>query len=286
MESTSSRARRRVQARRSSARPSSRRTAGALLRSRGSGTRVSTSTARAGECCVRGETQTRAARAAPAGAPRRLCRGLGLRLGLCGPSWRVAAQTGDAERPAQSAHLQALRPMARPGLEPGTPRFSVTGNGRAERPGLQAVRTGAVGRDTRGFPSFPVGLGHERGVRGLNPGEPVPRPLRQTSRPVDLWFRSTHTTSRAGSSERCSPLSRDDSSAAKAWSWPAQRADVGHASVSACAASGRRLPSAGVRPRSRVRAVSRRAPNAWVDCCRHAGSAARARQAAAARLHG
>jgi hypothetical protein len=153
-----------------------------------------------------------------------------------------------------------------------------------ERAGGTSWFAGGTHRSGRaGYAWIPVvSCGFRPRARGSwpKPREPVPRPLRQTSRPVDLWFRSTHTTSRAGSSERCSPLSRDDSSAAKAWSWPAQRADVGHASVSACAASGRRLPSAGVRPRSRVRAVSRRAPNAWVDCCRHAGSAARARQSA------
>jgi hypothetical protein len=59
-------------------------------------------------------------------------------------------------------------PMARPGLEPGTPRFSGTGNSPVEDAGLQDVRVARRRPDARGFVWFPVGLGHERGARGLN----------------------------------------------------------------------------------------------------------------------
>jgi hypothetical protein len=59
-------------------------------------------------------------------------------------------------------------PMARPGLEPGTPRFSVSGSGRAEGAGLQPLRFGWAELDALGFLRFPVGSGHERRVGGLN----------------------------------------------------------------------------------------------------------------------
>jgi hypothetical protein len=58
--------------------------------------------------------------------------------------------------------------MARPGLEPGTPRFSVTGYRPVEGPGLQGVCLARQRRDAGSFVRFPAGLGHERGPRGLN----------------------------------------------------------------------------------------------------------------------
>jgi hypothetical protein len=41
---------------------------------------------------------------------------------------------------------------------------------------LQAVSIGAVEGDTRGFPPFPVGLGHERGPHGPEQHIDVDRP--------------------------------------------------------------------------------------------------------------
>jgi len=63
--------------------------------------------------------------------------------------------------------------MARPGLEPGTPRFSDTSGGRAKGARLQHFSERAWGLDAGGFLRFPVGLGHERGGRGLNPRGPL-----------------------------------------------------------------------------------------------------------------
>jgi hypothetical protein len=76
--------------------------------------------------------------------------------------------------------------MARPGLEPGTPRFSVVGQpaltssaerskkwlfaGVFETP--SAVAAGrAVHRDTCGYVLIPVGLCRDAGVGGTNPHE-------------------------------------------------------------------------------------------------------------------
>jgi hypothetical protein len=56
--------------------------------------------------------------------PPTSCGGLGLRLGLRAQSWRVTAQIVCDSSVAEGANLQALSTMARPGLEPGTPRFS------------------------------------------------------------------------------------------------------------------------------------------------------------------
>jgi hypothetical protein len=60
--------------------------------------------------------------------------------------------------------------MARPGLEPGTPRFSGTGAQSPEGGDLRALRKTRYGLDAGGFLRFPVGLGHERGPGGLNVG--------------------------------------------------------------------------------------------------------------------
>jgi hypothetical protein len=51
-------------------------------------------------------------------------RPLGLRLGLCARPWRVAAHLGRVASARKPANLQEPSAMARPGLEPGTPRFS------------------------------------------------------------------------------------------------------------------------------------------------------------------
>jgi hypothetical protein len=109
----------------------------------------------------------------------------------------------------RTRRFAATSRVARPGLEPGTPRFSGTRRGRAECLDLQALRGGVGGRDVRGFPPFPVGLGHDRGVRGLNPSEPAEATCGRASRLVDLWCRSTHTTLRAGSSDCCQLPSHD-----------------------------------------------------------------------------
>jgi hypothetical protein len=60
--------------------------------------------------------------------------------------------------------------MVRPGLEPGTPRFSGTVNRRVEDAGLQGDAAERWQRDARGFLGIRVGLGHERHARGLNAG--------------------------------------------------------------------------------------------------------------------
>ena len=94
------------------------------------------------------------------------------------------ALTGDQE----SQDLQADPGMARPGLEPGTPRFSGTGIRPAEGGSLQGVLLPRQRPDARGFLRFPVGLGHERGARGLNLGR-RPSGLRCAS--TTSWVRST-----------------------------------------------------------------------------------------------
>jgi hypothetical protein len=65
------------------------------------------------------------------GRGRRIALGFGRRpvgvrtsLGLRAQSWRVAAQIGTFISAQESADLQALCEVARPGLEPGTPRSS------------------------------------------------------------------------------------------------------------------------------------------------------------------
>ena len=63
--------------------------------------------------------------------------------------------------------------VARPGLEPGTRRFSGTGNERSEDAGCSRFADRERVLDAGGFPRFPVGLGHGRGVRGLNRHPPM-----------------------------------------------------------------------------------------------------------------
>jgi hypothetical protein len=60
--------------------------------------------------------------------------------------------------------------MVRPGLEPGTPRFSGTLNRRVEDAGLQGDAAERWRRDACGFLWIRVGLGHEPDPRGLNTG--------------------------------------------------------------------------------------------------------------------
>jgi hypothetical protein len=83
------------------------------------------------------------------------------------PSWpKPRRYFGSVRAPEHS--ICSYFPMARPGLEPGTPRFSGTGRGRAECVALQG---GAVDRwrpDTCGFLRIRAGLGHQRDLRGLN----------------------------------------------------------------------------------------------------------------------
>ena len=60
-------------------------------------------------------------------------RSLGLRRGLCALPWRVAAHSSAPHRQENLLDLQELSAMARPGLEPGTPRLSAGVSSR--RPG-------------------------------------------------------------------------------------------------------------------------------------------------------
>jgi hypothetical protein len=55
---------------------------------------------------------------------------LGLRLGLCARPWRVAAHFRGTAARHKIANLQVFPAMARPGLEPGTPRFSAVVSSR------------------------------------------------------------------------------------------------------------------------------------------------------------
>jgi hypothetical protein len=84
--------------------------------------------------------------------------GLGLRLGLRAASWRVAAQLGAAHAWSEVTVLQALPRMARPGLEPGTPRFSGSRGRAVHAPECLQIRDfkmrhrGAVPLVSAGFP--------------------------------------------------------------------------------------------------------------------------------------
>jgi hypothetical protein len=95
-----------------------------------------------------------------------LCRGLGLRLGLRAKSWRVAAQIGLFISANKGADLQALCEVARPGLEPGTPRFSGSRGGAiplTKDLQIRRSKSDAVWRDG-------VGSGRFRGGFGTPPG--------------------------------------------------------------------------------------------------------------------
>jgi hypothetical protein len=69
---------------------------------------------------------------------------------------------------SERSPFAAFSRMARPGLEPGTPRFSGTGAGRTKGARLQAPRSGWVRAGYLSFPAVRAGLGHERSPRGLN----------------------------------------------------------------------------------------------------------------------
>jgi hypothetical protein len=85
---------------------------------------------------------------------------LGLRVRL----WRVATNTKARYGTRKQADLQALREMARPGLEPGTPRFSgvrVSLSNRAKPPANKRDRAALQrAHNTRKFHSFFGDLGH------------------------------------------------------------------------------------------------------------------------------
>ena len=63
--------------------------------------------------------------------------------------------------------------VARPGLEPGTRRFSGTGTSRRKMLVCSRFADRERVLDAGGFLRFPVGLGHGRGVRGLNRHPPM-----------------------------------------------------------------------------------------------------------------
>jgi hypothetical protein len=85
------------------------------------------------------------------------CGGLGLRLGLRARLWRVATETDARGLILEAADLQALREMARPGLEPGTPRFS--GSRPVACLHTKSVQYPFLGRSYRGaIPSASAGL--------------------------------------------------------------------------------------------------------------------------------
>jgi hypothetical protein len=100
------------------------------------------------------------------------CRGLGLRLGLRAKSWRVAAQLESCISATKGGDLQGLCEVARPGLEPGTPRFSGSGGTatlRAERLQVGAFQVGASGRDAVRFGPVARAFGTSR--RAWSPNE-------------------------------------------------------------------------------------------------------------------
>jgi hypothetical protein len=91
---------------------------------------------------------------------------------------------GDDARYHKTRPFAALFPMARPGLEPGTPRFSGLGQPALTRSAERSKKwlfagsfgtpsavaaDGAVHRDTCGYARIPVGLCRDAGVGGTNP---------------------------------------------------------------------------------------------------------------------
>jgi hypothetical protein len=79
---------------------------------------------------------------------------LGLRLGLCPHPWRVAAHFVTQPCGREASDLQVFPAMARPGLEPGTPRFSGTVDGRRKVfvcRGFAPSDGRRIGVDFRGF---------------------------------------------------------------------------------------------------------------------------------------
>jgi hypothetical protein len=87
---------------------------------------------------------------------------LGLRLGLCALPWRVAAHVVGPALRQEVGELQEVPAMARPGLEPGTPRFS--GSRSRRWSGAKCLRIDVLWRvaalfDTRALAQFRAGLG-------------------------------------------------------------------------------------------------------------------------------
>jgi hypothetical protein len=77
---------------------------------------------------------------------------------------RIALDTPET---ARSSIHGALRAMARPGLEPGTPRFSGAGRKATVRAGIPATRRVCLRQrldeDVRNLRSYPLDLGTEIG---------------------------------------------------------------------------------------------------------------------------
>jgi hypothetical protein len=120
--------------------------------------------------------------------------GLGLRLGLRAQSWRVAAQIRTFISATKSAELQGLCEVARPGLEPGTPRFS----GSRGRPVPAAKHLQIAGFEAAMPRRDTGGCGRLRAGLGLQGGLEVPNDPRSTT----SWVRSTSSSWRDGR-ERC-----------------------------------------------------------------------------------
>jgi hypothetical protein len=107
---------------------------------------------------------------------------LGLRLGLCALPWRVAAHFVAQTVRHKVGDLQVFPAMARPGLEPGTPRFSGS-RGRAIRLTECLQIRGFMGA---ALPGGAVGSGLLPAHLGLRGGLEVPNRARATA-----WVRST-----------------------------------------------------------------------------------------------
>ena len=80
-------------------------------------------------------------------------------MGLCAKSWRVAAQRAFCISVTEHADLQGLCEVARPGLEPGTPRFSGVrvslSNGAKTPANRRDAAAPRRAQETRKFHSFP-----------------------------------------------------------------------------------------------------------------------------------
>jgi hypothetical protein len=152
-----------------------------LSLSRDSGTRLSASTARVGERSWRDPDSSHADTTSPCAATlvgfRTSFRTLRTTVARC-----RSKRQGESE--TKPAILQALRPMARPGLEPGTPRFSGSRGGAIPlTKDLQnhGCQSDAAWRDGVGSGRFRVGLGLRRGLG-------VPMGL---AAPANGWTRPT-----------------------------------------------------------------------------------------------
>ena len=118
-------------------------------------------------CSDRGTTSSMAVqRGAPTGSGP-----LGLRLGLCAlPLARSRSFRSPAVR-QKVADLQGFPAMARPGLEPGTPRFSVVRvslSNRTKSPAYKRHRTTFLSAQRSQIPCFPRRFGRRPAPRRLN----------------------------------------------------------------------------------------------------------------------